>query len=253
MCYNRLGQRDGKDPSEHSISIINLLDKVSAPRRISEYIISSLISHHHAKILIGIKQKQMAEKWGGGRFKHTGYKMVQKGWIWGAREQNYSLYYLISAFLQQAFYKLPVCLCNYWWREVREFGLPNGAAQIPGFLDVLLDWGRKRTNTDKSASETTWPREKGKLILITHTSGVRRKQSGPLFRKGPLYIQHYLGLRHLNCYFTRGQIPIYIVHTVLEHTLLNYRNTIQAAKDIQMHRDSITPCTTANCLFIFFI
>lgn len=57
MCYNRLGQQDGKDPSEYSIPIINLLDKVSAPCRISEYIISSLISHHHAKILIGIKQK----------------------------------------------------------------------------------------------------------------------------------------------------------------------------------------------------
>lgn len=80
MCYNRLGQQDGKDPSEYSISIINLLDKVSAPCRISEYIISSLISHHHAKILIGIKQKQMAEKWRG-EFKHPGYKMVQKGWI----------------------------------------------------------------------------------------------------------------------------------------------------------------------------
>lgn len=76
MCYNRLGQQDGKDPSEYSISIINLLDKVSAPCRISEYIISSLISHHHTKILIGIKQKQMAEKWRG-EFKHPGYKMVQ--------------------------------------------------------------------------------------------------------------------------------------------------------------------------------
>lgn len=158
--------------------------------------------------------------------------MVQKGWLWGGREQNYSLCYLISAFLQQALYKLPVCLCNYWRREVREFGLPNGAAQIPGFLDVLLDWGRKWTNTEKSASETPWPREKGKLMFITHTSGVRRKGSHPLSEKAPFYIQHYLGLRHLKYYFSRGQIPIYIIYTVWEHTLLNYKNTIQTAKDI---------------------
>lgn len=97
----------------------------------------------------------MAEE---GGFKHIGHEMVHKGWIQGAREQNYSLYYLISAFLQQAFYKLPVCLCNYRWREVRQFGLPNSAAQIPGFLYILLYWGRKLTNTDKSASETTLPR-----------------------------------------------------------------------------------------------
>lgn len=91
-----------------------------------------------------------------------------------------SLYYLISAFLQQAFYKLPVCLRNYRWREVRQFGLSNSAAQIPGFLDILLYWGRKLTNTDKSASETTLPREKGKLICRTHPCAMRRKGSHPL-------------------------------------------------------------------------
>lgn len=68
MSYNRLGQQDGKDPSEYSISIINLLDKVSALCRISEHILSSLISHHHAKILTGIKQKQMVERWGIGTY-----------------------------------------------------------------------------------------------------------------------------------------------------------------------------------------
>lgn len=103
--------------------------------------------------------RDKAETDGGrGGFKHIGHEMVHKGWMQGAREQNYSLYYLISAFLQQAFYKLPVCLCNYRWREVRQFGLPNSAAQIPGFLYILLYWGRKLTNTDKSASETTLPR-----------------------------------------------------------------------------------------------
>lgn len=73
-----------------------------------------------------------------GEFQHIVQEMAHKGWLRGAREQKYSLYYLISAFLQQAFYKLPICLCNYRWREVRQLGLPNGAAQIPGFLDILL-------------------------------------------------------------------------------------------------------------------
>lgn len=107
-------------------------------------------------------------------------------------------------------------------------------------------------DTERSASEATWLREKGKLIFITHTSGVRRKGS-PLSEKAPFYIKHYLGLRNLSCFFTRGQIPIYIVYTVLEHTLLNYKNTIQTAEDIQMHRDSTPPCTTANCGFFFHL
>lgn len=47
-----------------TFSIINLLDKVSAPCIISKYIISSRISHYHGKVFIGIKQKQMAEEGG---------------------------------------------------------------------------------------------------------------------------------------------------------------------------------------------
>jgi len=156
------------------------------------------------KSLYWIKQKQMVEG-GGGMFKHTGQEMVHKGWTWGVREQKYSLYYLISAFLQQAFHKLPVCLCNYRWREVRQFGLPNSAAQTPGFLDILLYQGRKLTNTDKSASETNFPREKDKLIFITHLWARRRKESDPLSEKAPFHIQHYIALTHLRYCFTGGQ------------------------------------------------
>ena len=46
--------------------------------------------------------------------------------------------HLVAAFLQQTFHKLPVGLGNHWRGEVGQFGLADGAAHIPGFLDVLL-------------------------------------------------------------------------------------------------------------------
>lgn len=107
------------------------------------------------------------------------------------KRKNCSVHYLISAFLQQPFYKLPVCLCNNRRREVRQFGLSNSAAQIPGFLDILLYRNRKLANTDKRASETTLPREKDKLIFITHPCATRRKGSHPLSEKAPVHIQHW--------------------------------------------------------------
>lgn len=48
--------------------------------------------------------------------------------------------HLISAFLQQSLYELPVGLCDDWRWQVGEFGLAESGAQVPGLLDVLLHW-----------------------------------------------------------------------------------------------------------------
>ena len=55
--------------------------------------------------------------------------------------------HLVAAFLQQTFHKLPVGLGNHWWGEVGQFGLADGAAHIPGFLDVLLKQKEKSKTT----------------------------------------------------------------------------------------------------------
>lgn len=48
--------------------------------------------------------------------------------------------HLISALLQESLDKLPVGLCDDWWWEVGEFGLAESGAQVPGLLDVFLQW-----------------------------------------------------------------------------------------------------------------
>lgn len=207
MCYNRLGQWDAKDPSEYSISIINLLDKVPAPWRISEYIISSLISHHHAKILPGRKQKQMGEKWGGSNILDT--KWSRKD---GYEEQESRIILCITLF-RHSFNKPStnfqfVCAITDGER-LESLGC---LMVLPRFLASWMYFciGGENGQTHKAPSETAWPREKGKLIFITHTSGVRRKG-----QKTPFYIHHYLVLRHLSVLFHQRSNPhLYHLHTI---------------------------------------
>lgn len=45
---------------------------------------------------------------------------------------------LVPALLQQPFNKFPVSLSDDRRRQVGQFGLSDGRAQVPGLLDVLL-------------------------------------------------------------------------------------------------------------------
>lgn len=49
--------------------------------------------------------------------------------------------YLVSAFLQKALHKLPVGLSDDGGGQVGQLGLPDGGAQVPSLLDVLLQHG----------------------------------------------------------------------------------------------------------------
>lgn len=192
MHYNRLGQQDGKDPSEYSISIINLLDKVSAPCRISEYIMSSLISHHHAKILIGIKQKQMAEKWWG-EFKHPGYKMDQKGWIWGAgyEVQESRIILCITLFLHS--FNKPSTNFQFVCAITDGERLESLGCRmvLPRFLASWMYFCIGRENGHRQKCKWDYMAKRKRYIYFYNPHLWSEEESISSFRKGPFFSQHY--------------------------------------------------------------
>lgn len=77
--------------------------------------------------------------------------------------------HLVATLLQQTFHKLPVGLGNHWRGEVGQFGLADGAAHIPGFLDVLLKQKEKSKtlcpNIQITGNQYRWVPEEGTITL----------------------------------------------------------------------------------------
>lgn len=239
MRYHTLGQQDGQDPSEYSISTTNLLAKVSAPCRISEHIISSLISHHHAKILIGIKQKQMAEKWGGLNTLDTNWSRQD-----GYEVQDSRIILCITSFLHS--FNKPstnfqlVCAIPDGER-LESLGCRMVLPRFLGFLDVFLQGGRKWTNRHKCKWDCLAERKRETYLYNPHLWSEEERIS--LSEKGPFYIQHYLGQRS-NPHF-------YCLYSIRAHVaeLQKHNTNCQGYSDAQRFNYSLHHCQLS---FLFF-
>lgn len=84
------------------------------------------------------------------------------------RERRGAGTHLVAALLQQPLHELPVGLGDHGRGEVGQFGLSDGAAHVPGFLDVLLKQRgkiRRCPGTRTTGKQSWWASEEGTATL----------------------------------------------------------------------------------------